>query len=271
MSQSRRKVLELAVCATCHEAGFSTADEASIDILTVMLQSLLGEIGRSSQLLAEHNNRCEVTPGDVFVALIEMGLNVESILKFANEHDVMFRIPMPAKEAPQKQPMILHTGQTRPLHQYIPDYFPPFPDAHSFVRTPTQRQPVSEYETIRDKAACQKRDLERALTRYMAKTYESGPEHSLFANNAHLNKYFPLIAIRPSALPFLDALLPKDQIFDEEDEDEEPAEAPATGANRARIGDHPSTSGGGAGSTGLAAKVKSHKAHDPPLRIGSLK
>lgn len=220
MSLSRRKVLELAVCASCHEAGFSSADESSIDILTVMLQSLITELGRSSQLLAEHNNRCEVTPSDVFIALIEMGLNVESVLKFANEREVMFRIPMPNKEAPQKQPTILHTGRTRPLHHYIPDYFPPFPDTHSYVRTPTRRQPITEYETIRDKAASQKRDLERALTRYMAKTRESTPEHSLFGNNISLNKYFPLISIEPSQMPLLDALLPKDQIFDDEDEQE---------------------------------------------------
>lgn len=257
MSQSRRKVLELAVCATCHEAGFSTADEASIDILTVMLQSLLTEIGRSSQALAEHNNRCEVTQSDVFLALVEMGLNVEAIAKFADKREVMFRIPTPAKEAPQKQPTILQTNITRPRHHYIPDYFPSFPDVHSYVRTPSQRQPVSEYETIRDKAACQKRDLERALTRYMAKTYESGPEHSLFANNSNLNKYFPLIAIRPSALPSLDALLPKDQVFDsdEDDEDEQLRAAAAPGgttsatgtsgstAIRSRIGNTPGTSG----------------------------
>ena len=183
MAQSRRKVLELAVCASCHEAGFSTAEETVVELLTVMLQSLLTEIGRTSQMLAEHNGRCEVTPGDVFISLIEMGLNVESILNFANNRDVIFRIPTPAKEPPQKKPTILHTGQTRPLHHYIPEHFPPFPDAHSYIRTPTQRQPTSEYEAIRDKAASQKRDLERALTRFVAKTSVSNPEHSLFANN----------------------------------------------------------------------------------------
>lgn len=218
MAQARRKVLSLAVCACCHEAGFTSAEESTIELLTVMLQSLITEMGRTSQMMAEHNGRCEVTPNDLIITLIDMGLNVESILEFANKKDLISRIPTPGREQPQKQPTILHIGQTRPKHSYIPDYFPDFPDAHSYIRTPTQRQPISEYEAIRDKAASQKRDLERALTRFMAKTCESNPEHSLFANNASLNKFFPLISIRPSALPFLDALLPKDQIFDDDDE-----------------------------------------------------
>uniref|UniRef100_A0A6G1SKN9 Transcription initiation factor TFIID subunit 8 n=1 Tax=Aceria tosichella TaxID=561515 RepID=A0A6G1SKN9_9ACAR len=222
MALSRRKVLYMAVCATCHEAGFLSAEEAVIETLTVMLQSLICEIARTSQMFAEHNGRCEVIPNDVFIALIEMGLNVESILNFANNRNVIFRIPTPGREPPQKQPTILHIDQTRPLHSYIPNHFPPFPDAHSYIRTPTQRQPITEYEAIRDKAASQKRDLEKALTRYVARTCDSNPDHSLFANNASLNKIFPLISIKPSNLPFLDALLPKDQIFnDDEDEDEE--------------------------------------------------
>lgn len=215
MAQARRKVLSLAVCAGCHEVGYFTAEESVIEILTVMLQSLITEIGRSSQMLAEHNGRCEVSPSDVLVSLIEMGLNVESILEFAKNRNVIFRIPTPSREQPHKRPTILHTGSTRPLHSYIPDHFPPFPDSHSYIRTPTQRQPVTEYEAIRDKAASQKRDLEKALTKFVAKTCQSNPEHSLFAQNANLNKFYPLISIKSSPLPFLNALLPKDQIFDE--------------------------------------------------------
>lgn len=218
MAQARRRVLSLAICASCHEAGFTSAEESVIEILTVMLQSLITEAGRGSQMMAEHNGRSEVTPGDVYLALIDLGLNVDSIIEFGKRRNLL-KIPMPGKEQLQKQPTILQAGQTRPLHSYIPDYFPPFPDPHSYVRTPTHKQPISEYEAIRDKAASQKRDLERALTRFVAKTCESNPEHSLFANNSNLNKYFPLISIQPTPLPFMSALLPKDQIFDDDSND----------------------------------------------------
>lgn len=218
MAQARRRVLSLAVCACCHEAGFTTAEESVIELLTVMLQSLITETGRTSQMMAEHNGRCEVTPGDVITALIDLGINLDSIADYGKRRNPI-RIPTPGREQPQRQPTILQAGQTRPLHSYIPNHFPPFPDPHSYVRTPTHKQPISEYEAIRDKAASQKRDLERALTRFVAKTGESNPEHSLFANNAGLNKFFPLISIQPTPLPFINALLPKDQIFDDESND----------------------------------------------------
>jgi len=50
----------------------------------------------------------------------------------------------------------------------------------------THKQPVTEYEAIREKAATQKRDIERALTRFIAKT---GETHSLFVTED--NSMFP--------------------------------------------------------------------------------
>lgn len=50
----------------------------------------------------------------------------------------------------------------------------------------THKQPVTEYEAIREKAASQKRDIERALTRFIAKT---GDTHSLFLTDD--NAMFP--------------------------------------------------------------------------------
>lgn len=37
----------------------------------------------------------------------------------------------------------------------------------------TCKQPATDYETIREKASCQKRDVERALTRFVARTGET--------------------------------------------------------------------------------------------------
>ena len=43
-------------------------------------------------------------------------------------------------------------------------------DSHTYVRTPTHKQPVTDYVGVREKASSQKRDVERALTRFIAKT-----------------------------------------------------------------------------------------------------
>lgn len=50
----------------------------------------------------------------------------------------------------------------------------------------THKQPVTEYEAIREKAANQKKDIEKALTKFLAKTSET---HNLF--NTEDNQVFP--------------------------------------------------------------------------------
>lgn len=71
---------------------------------------------------------------------------------------------------PQNPLQILQAGAkpTNPVH--IPSYLPQLPDPHAYVRTATYKQPETEYEAIREKSANQKRDIERALTRFLAKT-----------------------------------------------------------------------------------------------------
>merc|ERR1719201_2866266 len=98
-------------------------------------------------------------------------------------------IPAPSQLTTPKQTSILHTGNNKKHPSSIPDNLPEFPDSHSYIRTPTHRQPVTDYEMVREKAASQKRDVERALTRFIAKT---GKIHNLFKTDD--NNLFPLIS-----------------------------------------------------------------------------
>lgn len=127
---------------------------------------------------------------------------------------------------------ILQAGSkpSNPVH--IPSYLPSLPDPHAYVRTATYKQPETEYEAIREKSANQKRDVERALTKFLAKT--SADTHSLFDHEE--NQMFPrkfqrtllvahssdssfvsVIACKPSFPSYIQGLLPSDQIFDWEE------------------------------------------------------
>lgn len=75
----------------------------------------------------------------------------------------------------------------------------------------THKQPVTEYEAIREKAANQKHDVERALVKFLCKTSDTV---SLFDTD---DTMFPLIAGKPAYPPYLSALNPTDQIFDFEE------------------------------------------------------
>merc|ERR1719320_301337 len=129
----------------------------------------------------------------------------------------------PGVASASKPSSMLHTGDRRRDGRgkgaggHIPDHLPELPDSHSYIRTPTHRQPVTDYESVREKAASQKRDVERALTRFIAKT---GKIHNLFKTDD--SNLFPLISCEKEEEgvklpPYLDALLFKDQVFEEDE------------------------------------------------------
>jgi transcription initiation factor TFIID subunit 8 len=121
----------------------------------------------------------------VIVALVNMGISVQGLEKYARR-DGRHVIPNPQTITAQKQLNILQAGTKNSHPTHIPNYFPPLPDPHAYIRTPTYKQPVTEYEAIREKSASQKRDVEKALTKFLAKTSET---NSLF--DTEDNQMFP--------------------------------------------------------------------------------
>ncbi|XP_060561471.1 transcription initiation factor TFIID subunit 8-like [Ruditapes philippinarum] len=206
-ARSRRKALKVAVGALCKEVGFGMAEESALETLTEMLQSLITETGKSTKAYTELCGRTEVLVTDVITALIDQGINVESIPAHAARQNKSVFIP-PGQSLPQPVQRVLSAGEKQNHPAYIPDHLPPFPDPHTYIRTESHKQPVSEYQLIREKAASYKRDTERALTRYVAKT---GFTQSLFKDDT---SSFPLIAVQQNPHPYLMALLPKDHDLD---------------------------------------------------------
>ncbi|GAB6022031.1 transcription initiation factor TFIID subunit 8 [Chamberlinius hualienensis] len=226
----RRRTLYTSVAAICTEVGFHSADKVALETLTEMLQSLLNEIGRSSRAFAELACRTEPLVGDVVMSLVDAGLPVEGLIAYSRRHNAA-HLPAPGPMLPPHLPRILQAGQKRKHPSHILEHFPSFPDPHAYIRTPTHKQPVTEYPTIREKAASQKRDIERALTRFVAKTCES---QTLFYDDQFL---FPLIPCKPMSFPYLNALLPKDQFSGEEDDTKEANTSATETANTGKGGE----------------------------------
>ena len=97
--------------------------------------------------------------------------------EFAKQRRPRSTLNTPLPSVPTKQPPTLQVGEKQNHPGHIPDHLPAFPDSHAYVQTPTHKQPITNYEAVREKAASQKRDMERALTRFIAKT---GPVDKLF-------------------------------------------------------------------------------------------
>ncbi|XP_059621895.1 transcription initiation factor TFIID subunit 8 [Phlebotomus argentipes] len=206
----RRKYLYMAISSALAEAGFDSADKECLETLSEMCQSLLSEIGQSSRNYCELSGRTIPVIGDVVIALINMGISIQGLEAFARR-DGRHVIPSPQQVSAQKQLNLLQAGTKNAHPSHIPNHLPPLPDPHAYIRTPTHKQPVTEYEAIREKAATQKKDVEKALTKFLAKTSDI---HSLF--NVEDNM-FPLIACKPAHPSYLAALNPTDQVFDFEE------------------------------------------------------
>jgi transcription initiation factor TFIID subunit 8 len=204
-------MLAASVCSILVETGFDTGDKDCIGTLTEMIQCFLSELGSLTKSYCELSGRSEPLVADVILAFVEMGHNFSDLMVYTKgmKHSIL---PPLQTQQPQKQLNMLPAGSKHPLPPYIPQHLPQFPDPHAYVRTPTHKQPIIDYESVREKAAIQKKDIEKALTKYLAKT---SPTHNLFdTDEANI---FPLIACKPAYPPYLSALIPQDQIFDPED------------------------------------------------------
>lgn len=221
-AHSYRLCLERAVAAILVESGFDTATSTAVQTLSELLQSFMYELGRSSRAFSDVACRSEPLHADVLLALVEMGQTTAGLREYA------FRfgrrsLNNPGVAQPPKATQILHTGDRKPRSKLIAEMCPEYPDSHTYVRTPTHKQPVTDYVGVREKASSQKRDVERALTRFIAKT---GKTHSLF--NTDDTNLFPLISCdrlmpdQPALPAYLNALLFKDQIFEEDDREYAP-------------------------------------------------
>lgn len=144
------------------------------------------ETANQTKNFAELAGRTQPVVGDVVMAMINMGMSYKDLDKYATrEGRPSARNLNPSKA--QNPIQILQAGSkpSNPVH--IPSYLPTLPDPHAYVRTATYKQPETEYEAIREKSANQKRDVEKALTRFLAKT--SAETHSLFDHEE--NQMFP--------------------------------------------------------------------------------
>ncbi|XP_023935508.1 transcription initiation factor TFIID subunit 8 [Bicyclus anynana] len=205
---ARRRILNIAVSTVLLETGFESSDRIALETLTEVIQCFFTEVGNSAKSYCELTGRTEPVLGDVMMALINMGISVQGIEQYA-ARPKRHVIQPPQQASVPRTPAMLSAGSKAKPPPHIPFHLPPLPDPHAYIRTPTHKQPVTEYEAIREKAASQKKDIERALTKFLAKTSET---HNLF--NTDDNQVYPLIACKPTFPPYLSCLLPTDQVFD---------------------------------------------------------
>lgn len=147
---------------------------------------------------------------DLSLALIEMGVSLEGLSSYV---DQKFSKPSTAlttsAETEPHVPKMLSVNKSQSQPHYVHNSLPPFPDKHTYIQTAARRHPSTDYELVREKAANQKKTAETALTKFIAKTGDS----NYYCDDVDnvINSLYPLIACKPTPLPYLSALLHKDE------------------------------------------------------------
>ena len=198
----------------CSEVGFDFSDSPALETVTKMVQSQLVELWRIGRAFPELASRVEPVPADILLAMVEMGMPMAGLQEYAMRSNRV-SLPSPSATMTGKQTAILYMGNKarHPIH--IPEHLPKMPSNHSYIRRGLGSPSLTM--RVREKAASQKSDVERALTRCIFKT---GNIHNLFKTDD--SNLFPLISCEKNEegmkVPhYLDALMFKDQVFEEDE------------------------------------------------------
>ena len=203
--ESFRQCLSAVVASLCLEANYESAEESVLKTLTEMMQNYIIEVGKGVRLFYEHSGRTLPNGRDVMCALAEMGFPSHQLPEYLSRTR-RINLGQISKSGEASNAPVLQVGKRKNFPNYVPEHFnfPPFPDPHSYVRTTTGEKESTDYVILRERLSEQRRDVEKALTRFVAKT---GKSHPLLP---HDKNAFPLIASEVTGLPYILALLPSE-------------------------------------------------------------
>ncbi|KHJ79517.1 hypothetical protein OESDEN_20834 [Oesophagostomum dentatum] len=106
---------------------------------------------------------------DVWLALADLGHKVDQLPGYLRHLRVTGTIaiapPRERQEPPILPPMLV--GQSRPHPPYVHEFFPAFPEPHTYIHTEISGEPDLTYEAVRKTAAQRRREMERSLINYM--------------------------------------------------------------------------------------------------------
>lgn len=135
--QYPRKVAQLVVAELLKSKGFEGVQLSSLEVLEDILLRYLKELGRQAHKNAEIARRTVCNPADVALALARQGVSIETLENYCRRApDVDFAQPIsefPIHKVVTRPQSFAEMKETPPPD--VPDFFPAFPDVHSYVET----------------------------------------------------------------------------------------------------------------------------------------
>lgn len=133
-----------------------------LSILTELASNLINDIATKATVLTNHAGRTSPSFYDVYSSIGECGIDLKNI----HLTKTLPKQPGIAVQPPEKPPTVVKI--TTPLTQpsYIPEHLNlPFPQPHTYIKTPTYNLPVSSYSLLREARARQRNEVLNSLSR----------------------------------------------------------------------------------------------------------
>jgi histone H3/H4 len=173
-----RKVAQLVAAELLKAKGFEGVQLSSLQVLEDILLRYLKELGRKAHKNAEIARRTACNPADVMLALSSQGVSIEKLESYCRRApDVDFAQPVsefPIKKLVTHPQSFAEMKETPPPN--VPDFFPAFPDVHSYVET-DQFEPAENTANEQMKTIVQQKDeITQALVNIDERAASPGPE-----------------------------------------------------------------------------------------------
>uniref|UniRef100_A0A158PAY8 Transcription initiation factor TFIID subunit 8 n=1 Tax=Angiostrongylus cantonensis TaxID=6313 RepID=A0A158PAY8_ANGCA len=163
------QVIRQSVAAICSSIGFDAIDANMLEVLAQRMKNYICSISLGAKLNCEVAGRNILIASDVWLALADLGHKMDQLPGYLSHLRVTGTIaiapPRERQEPPPVVPMLI--GQSRPHPPYIHEFFPAFPEPHTYIHTEISGEPDLTYEAVRKTAAQRKREMERSLINYM--------------------------------------------------------------------------------------------------------
>ncbi|KAL3095614.1 hypothetical protein niasHT_024440 [Heterodera trifolii] len=215
--QVYRRILRHCAASICNSIGFDTVQNGSLEALAFLFHQFFSNTCQSSRKLCEHTGRSLVNAGDVLMAMVNEGrpelADFDTFLdtvKHTKPHTFSLLPQSPTIASP-----VLRISEPLPLPSYYPNFLPPFPEPHTYVRSEVRDGVDTNYEIFRRLDAQNKHDWEESLIRFAITEH---PTMSVFPEPDDIPHFCFILLPFDEPRPYLSALLTDDadQTVDDE-------------------------------------------------------
>jgi len=162
------EICKLVVVQICQSLNFHSIYSSVCETLADILQKYIEEISYNAHFYAQVACRTEVNLNDVRLALQRLHVKLSDLINYlANAPEIPLSKPVPDYPVQKKSSRIveLRGSPEETLPPHIPSFLPPFPDPHTYVKTPIYTERVTDITQIRKLRTSRKRKNEASLAR----------------------------------------------------------------------------------------------------------